>query len=85
MIYDQLASAIRARQCICLLCKGLSRVIEPYLIFEDKAGVQILHGWQTSGEWEKTSPPDWINLRLVDVQQVEVLKETYNQPQRLQP
>jgi hypothetical protein len=79
-IYDDLAHAIRGRRRVSLRCNDLAHVIEPYLIFEDKEEVDILHGWQTSGEWKENPPPGWINLRMCEITEVDVLQDAYAEP-----
>ena len=60
--------------------KGLTRVLEPYLLTETKAGDVVLHGRQVRGEWVETPPPDWCDLRLEDIDAVTVLDERYEHP-----
>jgi hypothetical protein len=52
------------------------------LLYEDKEGAKMLHGWQIAGEWDKRPPPAWMNLRLVDISEVDVLGDTYSAPQQ---
>ena len=80
LIYDDLVKAIEGREVVSLIHKGMKRIVEPYLIYETKAGKTLLHGWQTGGEWDKTPPPDWCNLHLDDISEVELLAKHYSAP-----
>jgi hypothetical protein len=59
--------SIQHRRRLRVVCKGLVRIVEPYLLFESKGGAEILHGWQVAGEFTETPPPDWCNLKLTDI------------------
>lgn len=63
-----------------MICKGINRTVEPYLIYESKAGDEILHSWQVSGDYDRTPPPDWCNLRMDEITAATVLAEHYAQP-----
>ena len=56
------------------------RVVEPYLLFATKAGNLVLHSWQVEGDYDKTAPPDWCNLRLSDIDAIAPLERFYGQP-----
>lgn len=58
---NTIVAAIQDKNLLNVTCKGLNRTVEPYLIYESKAGDEILHSWQVSGEFDKTPPPDWCN------------------------
>jgi len=77
---NTIIAAIQARNLLQVICKGYTRTVEPYLLYESKAGDEILHSWQVSGEWEKTPPPDWCNLRLDEITSATALAEHYDQP-----
>jgi hypothetical protein len=72
--------AIQSRSLLEITCKGYNRVVEPYLLYESKAGGEILHSWQVDGEWDKTPPPDWCNLRLDEITSAVVLEQQYEFP-----
>ncbi len=75
-----LIEAIQNRSLVRVICKGYTRVVQPYLLYESKSGNETLHGWQVSGEYDKTSPPDWCNLNLKYITAVTVLEDHYGQP-----
>ena len=77
---DVICQAIRERRLLSVQYKGRERIVEPYLLFESKAGDLVLHGWQVDGAWENTPPPDWSNLKLADVSSVRSLDRTYAHP-----
>lgn len=72
--------AIQGRNLLNVTCKGLNRTVEPYLISESKAGDEILHSWQVSGEFDRTPPPDWCDLRMDEITAATALAELYVQP-----
>ena len=72
--------AIQNRNLLWVVYKGLAKVVEPYLLYESKSGDEILHGWQTSGEYDKSPPPDWCNLNLESINAATVLEDRYRQP-----
>jgi hypothetical protein len=76
----KIIEAIRNRNMLQIVCKGFSRTVEPYLIYESKEGRILLHGWQTEGEYDQTPPPDWCNLRIEDMTTVVILDQKYQSP-----
>lgn len=77
---DVICQAIREKRLLIVLYKNLERVVEPYLLFENKGGGLVLHSWQVQGEYEKTPPPDWCNMSLSDISSVTPLNQTFEQP-----
>jgi hypothetical protein len=77
---DLICQAIRGKRLIEVTCKGRVRQVEPYLVFESKNGSAVLHSWQVSGEWDKSPPPDWCNLRIEDIDDVKILDRSYHRP-----
>ena len=39
-----------------------------------------MHSWQVGGEWEKTERPDWCNLRVQEIERIQILDRSYQQP-----
>ena len=78
---NTIIAAIKNRNLLNVTCKGLNRTVAPYLIYESKAGDEILHSWQVSGEFDRTPPPDWCNLRIDEITSATALAEHYGQPQ----
>jgi hypothetical protein len=74
-----IVEAIKDRNLLNVICKGLSRTVEPYLIYESKSGDEVLHSWQVSGEFDRTLPPDWCDLRMDEITAATVA-EHYAQP-----
>jgi len=77
---DVICQAIREKRLLTVLYKNLERVVEPYLPFATKAGDLVLHSWQVEGEYEKTPPPDWCDMRLSDISSITLLNRTFEQP-----
>ena len=72
--------AITDRRMLRVVYKGLTRIVEKYVLYRSQSGVEILHSWQTAGEYEITPPPDWCNLRLTNISSVTLLDERYEVP-----
>ena len=79
-MHDLICQAIRDRRLIEVTCKGLVRQVEPYLIFGSKSGDTVLHSWQVGGEGGKTERPDWCNLRVQEIERIQILDRSYQQP-----
>lgn len=77
---DVICQTIREKRLLTVLYKDLERVVEPYLLYESKAGKLVLHSWQVDGEYEKTPPPDWCNMSLSDISSVTAMDRTFDQP-----
>ena len=77
---ELICQAIRERRLIEVSCKGYARQLEPYLVYESKNRAVVLHSWQVGGQWDKTPPPDWCNLRVDDIENVELLDSHYVEP-----
>ena len=77
---DQLKALIDKRSVIVVTYDGQDRVMEPYLIHRSAAGNTILHGWQVSGAFTKTPPPDWANLSLHKISDIKDTGETFEKP-----
>ena len=73
-------AAILSRNLLQVRGRGLTRIVEPYLLYESKAGALILHSWQVAGEFEESCPPDWCDLRLDEIYAVTVLDKRYERP-----
>ena len=78
--FVKLTRAIHGRHLVSLKDRAGVRTVEVYLIYENKQGDLMLHGWQRDGAFGRQPPPKWIQLRLEDVLSVEVSKERFDHP-----
>jgi len=77
---ELIRDGILNRKVLTVHYKGLVRVVEAYLLFETKDGAIVVHAWQVSGEYEKTPPPDWCNMGLLDISLVVPTGDIYHRP-----
>ena len=75
-----ISQAIREKRLLNVLHKNQARVVEPYVLFITKAGDFVLHSWQVEGQYEKSPPPDWCNMRLSNISSITPLNRTFTQP-----
>jgi predicted DNA-binding transcriptional regulator YafY len=71
-----LAQAIEEHHLITCTYHGKARVLEPYL-FGMMGGKEHLHCYQTAGESESGGIPQWRNLRLDELENLKLIKESY--------
>jgi len=79
-VRSTILAAIENRRRLQVTFRGQSRTVEPYLVFATKARQEVLHSWQTAGDWTHSPPPDWCDMKLVDISAATALAEHYTQP-----
>ncbi len=57
-----------------------TKIVEPYLVYETKGGKRLLHGWQRTGDWKTSPPPDWADLSLEKITSITPTEEKFKQP-----
>jgi hypothetical protein len=77
-----IARAIAGRNLLRVVYHDGTRTVAPYLIYATKDETLVLHGWQVSGAYRTTPPPDWCNLRLSDISSATILPKTFSRPHR---
>jgi hypothetical protein len=68
------------RSVISVVYESGTKIVEPYLVYESKDGKRLLHGWQRSGAWKTSPPPDWTNLSLANITSIAATKEKFDRP-----
>jgi hypothetical protein len=73
-----LRKAIEERRVVCLVDRdGRVRVVEPHVLFETKAGVRQIEGYQRSGDSRTGGLPDWRHFALEEIHAVTVSEEVF--------
>ncbi len=81
-MYVTLKAAISTHAVLQIVYRETRFYFEPYLLYRAKNDNIYLHGYKTSGEFEKTPPPHWCNLLLDDIAQVDITGDVYTQPHK---
>ncbi|KTD18418.1 hypothetical protein [Legionella jordanis] len=75
-VKEILANAIRSHSLVLVLYHQQWRVVEPYLI-GILGGHEHLHCFQIAGGSVSGGIPQWRNLRLDDIKQLEIIPSSY--------
>jgi hypothetical protein len=78
-VEELLCRAVRRRALLAVRYRGLTRVVEPYLIFAGPDERLWLHGWQVGGEFDPAATA-WCVVRVEDIEAVAPTAATYNWP-----
>ena len=76
----RLRKLISDKTVLSVVYEGGTKIVEPYLVFESKDGKRLLHGWQRSGAWKTSPPPDWTNLSLSKIASMTLTNEKFDHP-----
>jgi hypothetical protein len=81
-LFSHITRAIDAHELLIVTDEAGDRLIEPYLIYESKAGDMLLHSWQRSGAFRSSPPPRFCNLYLEDLIAVQRTGQSFRKPHR---